>query len=246
MAKIYGLFGSMTGKLADTVMSVRNGEQIARKYQPVVFNPSTPAQVATRAKLKLMSQMSAVMAPVIAIRRQGSVSSRNLFTKVNFGLATFSSDTASVPLTSIQLTKSAVSLPDLTATRETNDVVVELSSSANYDRVVYVFFAKQSDNTLRYITSNVVSREGTESKFSTSETISGKPVVVYAYGVRDNTEAARVTFGNLQVISAETIAKVIASRVLLESDVTLTQTKGAEVPDYRGVDGESEKKTSKK
>lgn len=241
MAKIYGLFGAMTGKLADTVMSVRNGEQIARKYQPVVFNPSTPAQVAQRAKLKLLSQLSAVMAPFIAIRREGPVSSRNLFTKVNFPLASFEGDTADVTLTSVQLTKSVLAFPDLSVTRSEGNVTIQLSTSAVYSRVVYVIFAKQADNTLRYLTDRVVEGSSTPSTFPT-DAATGANIVVYGYGVRDNSEYARVTFGNMQVVSAETVAKVVTTRVLVESDITLTETKAAELPANRDVDEDTRKK----
>lgn len=229
MAKIYGLFGSMTGKLADTVMSVRNGEQIARKYQPVVYNPSTPAQVAVRAKLKLMSQLSAVMAPVIAIPRVGAVSSRNRFTAVNYNKTTYTNDTADITLVDVQLTKSVVALPAIVATRSGSAINIELASEANVDRVVYAVFAKQADNTLRYVTSSVISTPGQDSKFPYDPVVGTEPMVVYAYGVRDNTEAARVTFGNMQAVTAETVAKVVTSRTLLESDITLTETQGSEV-----------------
>ena len=219
----------MTGKLADTVMSVRNGEQIARKYQPVVYNPSTPAQVAVRAKLKLMSQLSAVMAPVIAIPRVGAVSSRNRFTAVNYNKTTYTNDTADITLVDVQLTKSVVALPAIVATRSGSAINIELASEANVDRVVYAVFAKQADNTLRYVTSSVISTPGQDSKFPYDPVVGTEPMVVYAYGVRDNTEAARVTFGNMQAVTAETVAKVVTSRTLLESDITLTETQGSEV-----------------
>lgn len=231
MAKIFGLQGAMTGKLANTIMAVRNGEQIARKYQPVVYNPSTAGQVAQRAKLKLLSQLSAVMAPIIAIPRQGSVSSRNLFTKVNFPATTFSSDTANVTLTSIALTRSVVSLPELQASRADGTLTVSLLSSFGVDvsRIVYAMFIKQSDGTLRFAGSKVISEPGTSNNYAAEFQIGATSnVVVYAYGVRDNTEAARVTFGDVQALTAETVAKLITNRTLLESDVTLTETKAVE------------------
>lgn len=229
MAKIYGLFGAMTGKLAETVMTVRNGEQIARKYQPVVYNPNTPAQVATRAKMKLMSQLSAVMSPVIAIPREGIVSSRNKFVSVNYRKATFTDNTADITLSAVQLTKSVVALPAVNATRSGSAINIELAAAATVDRVVYAVFAKQADNTLRYVTSSVVATPGQDSKFPYDPVVGTEPMVVYAYGVRDNTEAARVIFGNMQALTAETVAKVVTSRALLETDITLTETQGAEV-----------------
>lgn len=219
----------MTGKLADTVMAVRNGVQLARKYQPIVSNPNTPAQVAVRAKLKLMSQLSAVMAPVIAMPRVGAVSSRNLFVKENYGATSYNSDEASIELADIKLTKSVVSLPDIRAAwgTQTGDIDVNLGAGEiNLSRVVYCAFLKQADNTLRLVRTLVVNDPGSSGGFA--DTMKVYPVgeyAIYAYGVRDNTDSARTTFSNLQVVTAETVAKIITSRTLTEADVTLTETR---------------------
>lgn len=53
MAKITGLIGSGHGKLGNTVMTVRRGQQIARVYQPVVANPKSARQQLSRAKMRL-------------------------------------------------------------------------------------------------------------------------------------------------------------------------------------------------
>lgn len=229
MAKIYGLFGSMTGKLADVVMSVRNGEQIARKYQPVVFNPNTPAQIAVRAKLKELSQLSAIMAPVIAMRREGSVSARNLFTKKNFPAVNFENDTATVDLLSIKLTKGIVALPEIILSREETTLTARLTGSPSLDvnRVVYACFVRDLYNNLRYMGSRVVSDAGTNNTYDTTFTgiSTSLSAVVYAYAVRENSEAAKVIFGDTHVDSAEMVAKLIASSTLTESDVTLTETR---------------------
>lgn len=229
MAKIYGLFGSMTGKLADTVMAVRNGEQIARKYQPVISNPSTAAQVAQRAKLKLLSQLSAVMSPVIAIPRQGSISSRNLFTKDNYPLTTFEDNQANITLASVQLTKSVVDLPAVTATRDGSNLTVgleQITAPVDVNRVVYCVFAKDANNKLRLLGSSVATSAGNGNTWQTTVPAVGSELVVYAYGLRDNTDRARTTFGNLEAVTAETVAKLIVTRNLLESDVTPTITRG--------------------
>lgn len=235
MAKIYGLFGSMTGKLADTVMSVRNGEQIARKYQPMVYNPSTPAQVETRAKLKLLSQLSAVMAPVIAIPRKGNVSSRNLFVKENYDKTTYATDTANITLSDVQITRSVVGFPLVQAQREETKIVASLFSGdvaagLDVNRVVYVMFEKDSSGKLRYVGQGVANTPGANGQWDADLPLTNNEVIVLGYGVRDNTERARVTFGNLQAITAEQVAKLITTSVLLESDVTLTETRGTTLP----------------
>lgn len=222
----------MTGKLADTVMSVRNGEQIARKYQPVVYNPSTPAQMATRAKLKLLSQLSAVVANYIAIPRQGSVSSRNLFTKKNYAITSYSANEAEITLAAVQLTNSNVGLPGVTATRagDSNDFNLSLDEGLNgFSRVVYVLLPKGADGKLRQGYSIVVSEAGSNHRYATSLSGFAEETVVLAYAMRDNTEAARVALGNLEVPVAETVANLIVTRNLTEADVTLTETRGTQV-----------------
>lgn len=233
MAKIYGLFGTMNGKVADVVMVVRGGEQIVRKYQPTVSNPNTPGQVGARAKLKLLSQLSAVMSPFIAIPKIGNISSRNLFTKQNYPLATFADDEANIQLDAVQLTKSVVGLPAIGATRGTGLVVNVTLNGVDQDvsRVVYVAFSKGADNKLRYAGNTVVSES--ENYYWNGEMTVSSPneeLVVYAYGVRDNTEAARARFSNMEVVTAETVASLMVTRTLLESDITLTETRGVTVP----------------
>lgn len=227
MAKIYGLFGSMQGKVADVVMAVRNGEQIVRKYQPIVSDPKSAAQVASRAKLKLLSQLSAVMAPVIAIPRQGTVSSRNLFTKTNYPLATYADNNADIAIAGVQLTKSVVGLPAISATREGSDIQVELfRSDTDISRMVYTVFVKDNDNRLRLINSTIINAAGATNTYpATIGVQTSLPVIVLAYGVRDNTDAARDYFSDLTV-TAENVARVVTTRQLTETDVTLTETRG--------------------
>lgn len=225
----------MTGKLADTVMSVRNGEQIARKYQPVVFNPSTPAQVASRAKLKLASQLSAVMAPVIAIPRNGSVSARNLFVRKNYGAMAYSENQATVNLTAVQLTDSVVSFPEITFTKGETALSFYISGASvatppDVSRVVYCLFRRESDGTLRYIGSQVATVAGETAAWSVNFSPVDGELICYAYGIRDNSDAARTRFGEMTVPSATMIATLIVTRVLTSSDVTLTETQSVLVP----------------
>lgn len=231
MAKIYGLFGAMTGKLADTVMAVRNGEQLARKYQPIVYNPSTPAQVAQRAKMKMLSQLSAVLGPVIAFRRSGSVSARNLFTKKNFSKVSFADDEASIQLSQIDLTGGIIALPAIIITRASENFSVRLSSGiADLSRVVYVLLMKQSDEKLRIAGTSVATVGGTDNNWPSTLPLTTNDGVILAYGVRDNTERARVTFGDLIAPTAESVAKVITTASLLENDVSVTETQSSALP----------------
>lgn len=234
MAKLYGFAGALTGKFADSVMVVRNGVQVVRKYQPVVSNPKTAGQIAARAKLKLMSQLSEVMAPVIAIPKVGNVSSRNLFVKKNYGLTSYSNDAANVTLTSVQLTDSVVALSSFTATRQTGQSsIIDLGFAASLpgiDRVVYAAFVKTAGDKLRYAGSTTVTAETSSTFTTTLNLYTGAEAVVYAYGIRLNSERARVVFGNIAAAPAETTAKLIVSSSVTAEDITLTETVGVSVP----------------
>lgn len=217
----------MTGKLADTVMSVRNGVQLARKYQPIVFNPSTPAQVAQRAKLKLMSQLSAVMADLIAFRRVRTMSARNMFTKVNIGKATYATDTASFPLEQLDLT-GGVLYCTASASRFEGNIVIEPSVPENVTKLVYGVFYNIND-TLELIadgTFDVV--EGTAPVIRVADD-SSNAILVVVYGIRPNNDNARAAFGNLQAPVATPNAILNVVRNLTEKDYTLTKTAAVKV-----------------
>lgn len=221
----------MTGKLADTVMSVRNGEQLARKYQPIVSNPSTPAQVAQRAKMKLLSQLSAAYAPIIAIKRRGSVSARNLFTKRNFEFANYDNQQADITLADVQLTNSAVPLAGFSIDRSGADMALALSNDMgnSLDRVVYVVVKKTSGQELLIADSKVVEFAEGAGTFPTHMPKVTGAIVVMAYGIRLNTEAARVAFGNMTAPTAQDIARLLVTMTNADTALTFTETRGLQL-----------------
>lgn len=230
MAKFYGSIVKR-GKVGGSVFAVRNGVTIERQYQPAVFNPNTPGQIAARAKLKALSQLSEVMASVIAMPRRGLVSPRNLFTRANYREVSYNDNEASINLTSVRLTDGILSLPTLQLGRGTTGISAQLTAAApEYDRVVYAMFRRNPDNTLLFVTSAVIEKGDDVAPVyaTTLETsYTTQAFVVYAYGVRDNTAAARVAFGNISVPSAEMVARLIVSRTLLDSDISMSETMAA-------------------
>lgn len=230
MAKIYGLFGAMTGKVADVVMVVRNGVQLARKYQPIVSNPSSPAQVAARAKLKLLSQLAAVMAPVVAFNREGIVSARNRFVSANYPSAVFANGEADLNLSAVKLTQSVVGFRSLSAVRDLNSVSASVQRATGFDRVFFCCFLKQADNTLRFAGSASVEVAADGSAQTTFELGTQMAVVLYAYGVRFNSDAARAAYGDMKVEQVEDIVSLLTSRGLTESDYTLSETVFTSLP----------------
>lgn len=226
MAKIYGLFGSMTGKLADVVMVVRNGAQVARKYQPIVANPSTPAQVAARARLKLMSQLAEVVGRGLGFRRSGLVSARNQFVSANYASSTYANTQASIDMLSLDLSGGVITIPNLsTPLRASNVVEFALTSSpVGLDGVVYVVIETGADNRFSYVTTVEVTEPGLDGHYggSTAAVPSSLGGYIYAYGFRFLSSAARARFGSLMSSSGSGVLEVLRS--LDESEVELTRT----------------------
>lgn len=230
--------GKQSGKLGQSVLSTRYGEQIQRAYVKEIANPKTEAQVATRSRFKLASQLSAVMADVIAIPRVGSKTGRNQFVSACMDITSEAAGVAQVDLNSVQLTKSQRGLIGFTATRDTaNDkisVALKGANGSELSRVVYVAFEKQNDGSLVQLASQVVSSPGANNTFPADLKGSTKSVVVYAYGMTDKDGATSVKFGNLNAPTAEQVAKLLTTSSDTLSGVSLTKTNGATMNE--GVD----------
>lgn len=223
--------GKQSGKLGQSVLSTRYGEQIQRAYVKEIANPKTEAQVATRVRFKLASQLSAAMADVIAIPRVGSKTGRNQFVSATMDITSEAAGVAQVDLNSVQLTKSQRGLVGFSATRDTanNKISIALNEAngAELSRVVYVLFEKQNDGSLVQIDSKVISEAGANNTFPADLRGSEKSVVLYAYGISDKDGAASVKFGNLTAPTAEQVAKLITTSSDVLAGVNLTKTNGA-------------------
>ncbi len=230
MAKINPIFGKFQGKLGGTVFAIRNGEQVMREYNPAPFNPNTEGQIAARARLKLMSQLAVVASPAIAMPRVGAVTSRNQFVKSNYGLSSYSQGTASITLANVKLTNGVIGLPMVSVQRTNLRVSLALTAPiTGFDRVVYFVLVKQADNELRVVGHRVATVPGVNGDYPAEIQIgTNDPIVTYAYAMRFNTETAKAKYGDITAQQAETIAKLVATRVLSENDVTLTETVGLE------------------
>lgn len=223
-----------TGRLGGSVFAVRNGVTIERQYQPNVSNPKSEAQVQARAKLKLISQLSEVVAPVIAIPREGIISSRNLFVRRNYGLLGYADSTATCQLEKLQLTGSVLAIPALTVTPAGGaggSITVSVAGNVSNEvtRMVYAYLVRNTDGLLRLRETVVVSTPGTNGTFqgTINAGVTAEGGVILAYGVKTLTETARVKFADMNVATAEQIAQLVATRVLTDKDVSMTETVGA-------------------
>lgn len=235
MGKTTSMWGKTTGKVGGLVYATAGGEQIVREYNPNVANPSTQAQVDQRARMKLMSQLSAALSPVLAMTKDGLVSKRNKFTKLNFPASYALNGTAQITYENVQITEGNTAIPALAAGAGINQdkmqmgVLFTQEPSASISRVVYCLFRKSDEAKLEYVKSDINSQrasQGVEGFFYSQFT--GLPIaeyVIFAYGMCDTSERATASYGNLNVVTASDLARLVATRAISFSDYQFTQTR---------------------
>ena len=245
MGKVTSLYGKTTGKIGSIVFATSGGETIAREYNPHVANPSTMPQVNQRARMKLMSQLSACLSPSIIMTKDGLVSRRNKFTKRNMSACYASNGTAQITYENVQLTEGSLGLPQIIAEFVVNaetgaeDLQISLATNAaiNVARVVYNIYQKTDEGKLQLLYSAISedkSSSGSAFFFSTpAAPFANKELVIYAYGMVDTSEKASAHFGNLNVQNGTDLAVLVANRTISYEDYQFTQTRGATL----GTDG---------
>lgn len=228
--KLTSITGTGTGKFGSMVFSVNSGQQIVRQYQPNVSNPNTEAQVDQRAKLKLMSQLAASLAPVIVIPKDGLSSARNQFIAKNFRHVSADSGVAQITIENVQLTNGNAGLPAIEATRSAESgISINLAERADgaISRVVYIMYTKTSENTLQYVQSVIAEAPGTAGLFPATLVYTQGDLVLFAYGMKDLSAKATANYTDLNAASGEDIASLMMTRSIKYGDYQFTQTRGA-------------------
>ena len=217
------------GKLGNIVCSTVAGETIARDYNPEVANPNTEGQVDQRARFKLMSQLSSIMAPVIAIPKQKSQSSRNLFVKKNIGTTVYDGVQAAINLNKVQLTNGVSNINIIGCDRsshETCSCYYNGHTLVGMVGMVYCIFEKDDAGNLSLLDSAVVTENTQDGDWGAELKYSAKEIVVYGYALLGDSDKAKAAFGNLDAPTAESVAKLIVSSSVAASTIKTTQTKG--------------------
>lgn len=204
------------------------GETIARDYNPNVANPNTNLQVGQRSRFKLASQVSAALAPIIAIPRQGLKSARNLFVKKNFENFVKVGDNSAVNLPALQITAGSIAAPIVEVERETTNTIIGLSSAApeGLSRMVYCFFKVDPNQQLQFVKSVVQSEAGESRDFETTTSSIAGQILILSYGIYDADASASAKYADYAVQSAQDIAQLVATRALSTTDFRFTKTAG--------------------
>lgn len=229
MARINSIIGKVTGKIGGMVFSSTGGEVIAREYNPNVSNPNTTAQVNQRAKLKLLSQIAAALAPVIVIPKEGLKSSRNLFIKKNFSSVDAEGGIAQVTYENLQITAGNAALPAIHILRSQQggvQVYLEERCDAAVSRVVYIMYKKTSEQTLQYMQSVIAEVPTADGSFPAQMLYVEGDIVIFAYGMKDLNGKATANYSNYAVESGLDIAKLAMSRQMNLKDYQFTMTRG--------------------
>lgn len=231
MAIQQSLFGKINGKIGGVVFSSSGGIQISREYNPNVANPNTEAQVNQRARMKLMSQLSSAMAPVITMQKIGLVSPRNQFTKRNFGYSYVSDGEAQVSYENLQLTQGNAALPRIVFGGAVGGFYLELeqSADASISRLVWIVYRKTAEGKLQFYYSGIEETAGADGKFKhlLPTSMPTDNYVFYAYGMKDLSAKATAKYGDLNVTTANDLATLVATRKISMTDYQFTQTRGA-------------------
>lgn len=240
MGKVTSLYGKTTGKIGSIVFSTSGGETIAREYNPHIANPNTMAQVTQRARMKLMSQLSAALSNVIAMRKEGLISKRNKFVKRNFVYSQGLNGVAQVSYENLQLTEGSIGLPQILGGLVSDggddsewQFYLANEPAQNIKRVVWIAFLKTQENRLQLLTSEIVSASNTKPflwrpNWSPDQWI-GSEIIVYAYGMADTSEVATANYGNLMVSNASDLARLIGTRSISYEDYQFSQTRGTTI-----------------
>lgn len=221
------------GKLGNIVCSTVAGETIARDYNPEVANPNTEGQVDQRARFKLMSQLSSIMAPVIAIPKVKSQSSRNLFVKKNIGTTVYDGVQAAINLNKVQLTNGVSNIDTFGCDRSGHEHCscyysgIDLVGMAG---MVYCIFTKDDAGNLQLLDSAVVTENTEHGDWGADLKYTDAEIVLYAYALIGDGDKAKAAFGNLEAPTAESMAKLLVSSSVAASTIKTTKTKGFTMP----------------
>lgn len=217
-----------TGKLGNMVVASVAGESIARDYNPNVANPNTNLQVGQRSRFKLASQVSAALAPIIAIPRQGLKSSRNLFVKKNFENFVKVGDNSAVNLPALQITAGSIAFPIFEVDRGENATSVGLldEDTSGLARVVYCQYKVNANQQLEFVDSIVAEADDDENYFTANLAKVTGAVVIFAYGIYDTNASASAKYADYAVADGQDIAQLVATRAMSTSDFRFTKTGG--------------------
>ena len=232
MATAGSLLQGMQGKLGTMVLRNKVGGGTVAANLPRKTNSNTEAQQKVRSSFKLISQLASQIADIIAIPRDGAKSSRNLFSQINSQLVYANNIGAFIDLEEVQLTKSNNQFVNLSIGREAGEFsVYSLENTKQIcDKIVILILKANDSGSLSLLNSEIIdSGVEIERNYNNADGKYDGNIVVYAYGIKFETEAARVKYANMNISTADEVAQVVVNRSFSTSEASVTKTSGAEI-----------------
>lgn len=227
MAKVPSPFlTGATGKFAGAAFqqSPGNGTILREVVKPT--NPRTEAQVEQRAKFKLMSQVATAFKSVIAMKREGNITPRNMFVKLNSPLLTFdkAQSRAEIELAKLQLTKSAQPITMSASITQENKSIAELDAGIPilFGGVFVHVGYRDGVPVIKAIARETLEAASEAVEHTFDEVAAGD--VILGYAITQDTAGLAVKYGNYEGSQNEAWLEILKN--LAESS-SLTKTAGA-------------------
>ena len=238
--KSTGLFGKNSGRVGGVVYSNYRGQQIVRSYQPQVKNPNSKAQVAQRAKFKLVSQVGASLGREIAnsyVSEDANLTARNSWVRRMLKNTRFAGSKASLPIEEIVLTNARGGLLDGMVQGSRISVAFSpsfatLDNSADV-KARAVFIAYNEGGEISILTTEQLDVSANENGVSASAPVPAFPanfgnVRALVYGYRPNIDAD-VSYADYDMLGDDATLDEIV-RVLGSRNIDFTETFNVAVP----------------
>lgn len=229
MARIISQLGKVAGAVSSVIAASYGGAVIIRSRNPKKRQVNSVSQVESRAKLKLIGQIAAELAPVIVIPPTGTTSSRNLFIKKNYNDIYCNENIAQISYDNIQITGGMAGLPPIFVQREpSKGVQVRLAEDmqSGVDRVVYIMYKKTIAERLVYVDSVIAHAAGDDKLYPAVLPYTEGDIIILAYGMKDVTANGSVKYGETRISTAMDVAQLYLRHIKGKKDTIFTMTRG--------------------
>lgn len=235
MAKVNPTLGKMVGKIGGIVYSVSKGQQVMREKPISVANPQTPAQVAQRSKMKLITQLAAQVSGSIFFAGSGAVSGRNQFVAANLKQAYYSGDKAAIILDNVQLADGNAGIPALHVARSINQKLQITFTEEVASDIVGIYFCvyKKTDEGRLALYGQKLVREKDETYgFMAEFPTTTDELVVWAVGIKATSSSSKAAYYNFSVSNGVDAASLLSDIMSSTSGLIYSATRGVTL--YRG------------
>lgn len=235
MAKVNPTLGKMVGKIGGIVYSVSKGQQVMREKPISVANPQTPAQVAQRSKMKLITQLAAQVSGSIFFVGAGAVSGRNQFVAANLKQAYYSGDKAAIILDNVQLADGNAGIPALHVARSINQklqITFTEEVSSDIVGIYFCVYKKTDEGRLALYGQKLVREKDQTYGFMAEFPTTTDELVVWTVGIKASSASSKAAYYNFSVSNGVDAASLLSEIMNSTNGLVYSATRGVTL--YRG------------